>query len=238
MMTDRCNDLDLFFDRELEAAAADAFRDHLAGCASCQDGLEGRMLEAARLIGEPMPMDEAHDAGGYAATTPEAIDLHFAKQAPPVLEVARAPEAGPAGAGEIARGARRGARRLVMTAAIAASAGGFAAAAVSTWLLTTPAAPALPQAAAPLLSERQVEVRFSSPELDRHRRFLVVRGTAPAPREQIDLRYLSALEARRDWNTLAGAHALIGELSSAAQTLAGLAPGANHLSDLAAIELL
>ena len=50
-MTERCEDLDLFFDRELEPAAEQAFRDHLATCTRCQEVLLGRMLEAA-VVGE------------------------------------------------------------------------------------------------------------------------------------------------------------------------------------------
>jgi len=36
-MTERCDDLDLFFDRELEPEARRRFRDHLAVCARCQN---------------------------------------------------------------------------------------------------------------------------------------------------------------------------------------------------------
>jgi hypothetical protein len=46
-VTERCEDLDLFFDRELEPEAEQAFRDHLATCTRCQDFLLGRRLEAA-----------------------------------------------------------------------------------------------------------------------------------------------------------------------------------------------
>ncbi|HEX8110379.1 MAG TPA: zf-HC2 domain-containing protein, partial [Kofleriaceae bacterium] len=45
-MTERCEDLDLFFDRELEPEAEHAYREHLAGCSRCQEVLLGRMLEA------------------------------------------------------------------------------------------------------------------------------------------------------------------------------------------------
>ena len=50
-MTERSEDLDLFFDRELEPEAQQAFCDHLATCTPCQDVLLGRMLEAA-VVGE------------------------------------------------------------------------------------------------------------------------------------------------------------------------------------------
>jgi hypothetical protein len=45
-MTERCADLDEFFDGELAADQADAFRDHLATCERCERVLEGRMQES------------------------------------------------------------------------------------------------------------------------------------------------------------------------------------------------
>jgi hypothetical protein len=50
-MTERCADLDEFFDGELAADQADAFRAHLPTCERCQDMLHGRMQEtmAARV---------------------------------------------------------------------------------------------------------------------------------------------------------------------------------------------
>lgn len=41
-----CDHLDAFFDGELHADAAGAFRDHLASCPHCESALRGRMLEA------------------------------------------------------------------------------------------------------------------------------------------------------------------------------------------------
>lgn len=45
-MTERCADLDEFFDGELEADQAGSFRDHLATCERCQRVLHGRMQES------------------------------------------------------------------------------------------------------------------------------------------------------------------------------------------------
>jgi hypothetical protein len=45
-MTVRCADLDSFFDAELEADQAEAFRQHLVTCKRCQDDLHGRMQES------------------------------------------------------------------------------------------------------------------------------------------------------------------------------------------------
>lgn len=41
-----CSDLELFFDRELAEAEAEAFRAHLGRCARCQNKLAGLMQEA------------------------------------------------------------------------------------------------------------------------------------------------------------------------------------------------
>jgi Putative zinc-finger len=41
-----CDLLDAFFDGELQADVAGAFRDHLASCPHCEAALRGRMLEA------------------------------------------------------------------------------------------------------------------------------------------------------------------------------------------------
>jgi hypothetical protein len=40
-----CSNLELFFDRELDKAQEDTFRDHLAGCERCQEKLHGLMQE-------------------------------------------------------------------------------------------------------------------------------------------------------------------------------------------------
>jgi hypothetical protein len=45
-MTERCADLDEFFDGELAVDQASAFRDHLASCDRCQRVLHGRMQES------------------------------------------------------------------------------------------------------------------------------------------------------------------------------------------------
>lgn len=65
-MTERCDDLDLFFDRELETEAAQAFRDHLASCGRCQRVLQGRMLEAAVVTREQAGPDSCRSTPGLA----------------------------------------------------------------------------------------------------------------------------------------------------------------------------
>lgn len=68
-MTERCTDLDEFFDGELAADQADAFRDHLATCERCQRVLHGRMQEsvAARVS---VPRLELPRARAAEATAP------------------------------------------------------------------------------------------------------------------------------------------------------------------------
>lgn len=61
-MTERCADLDEFFDGELAADQAARFCDHLATCERCQDVLHGRMQERVitqiRAVPEPAAAPE------------------------------------------------------------------------------------------------------------------------------------------------------------------------------------
>ncbi|HEX4453649.1 MAG TPA: zf-HC2 domain-containing protein [Kofleriaceae bacterium] len=52
-MTSTCVQLDAFFDGEMPADAASAFRDHLASCPHCEAALRGRVLEAMVVTGGP-----------------------------------------------------------------------------------------------------------------------------------------------------------------------------------------
>ncbi len=67
-MSPSCDDLDPFFDGELPAEGAAAFREHLGGCARCQRALRGRMLEA--LVVTP-----SQEAGDAATRVPAAVAL-------------------------------------------------------------------------------------------------------------------------------------------------------------------
>lgn len=68
-MTERCADLDEFFDGELTADQADAFRDHLATCERCQRVLHGRMQESvAARVSVPRLEQVAPPAVAPAAT--------------------------------------------------------------------------------------------------------------------------------------------------------------------------
>ena len=75
-MTARCTDLDIFFDGELDADQAAAFRDHLATCERCQRILHGRMQEevaaqadAAAQPADAIPIATARAARAAAAST-------------------------------------------------------------------------------------------------------------------------------------------------------------------------
>ena len=214
-MTARCEDLDPFFDRELPSEAGLAFREHLTRCARCQKVLRGRMLEAAMIAG--------------------AADRASAESAPASARepIAAAQHAAPRGT----LGERIGRwRRYAVATGTAAIA--MAAAGLMTWR-PGPSAPAAP--AISLADERGVEVRFSAPALDRHRRYAVVRaaGSAAAvPHERIGLSELAELERRGELNMLVGASALNGDLASAERTAGELPKTAPSLTDRAAIELL
>lgn len=79
-MTPRCTELDLFFDGELEADQAAAFRDHLASCERCQRVLHGRMQEAITADAAASAAADALDRAiaeadpGGAAAAEEADD--------------------------------------------------------------------------------------------------------------------------------------------------------------------
>jgi hypothetical protein len=230
-VTERCEDLDLFFDRELEPEAEQAYREHLAGCSRCQEVLLGRMLEAT-VVGE--------DRDSRPSIDP--IPTVGIDDAPPPPERAPEPESGsPAGspAGPPAppdRPTRLDRRRVVLVSAAI-----LPAAAVAV-LLLWPAARPLPAAVAIRLApERFVDVRFTAAELDRYRKPHVMRAAGAAAddrTEQISLEALRGLEQRDAKNALLGTFALNGDLASARRTARELSRSADSLTDRAALELL
>jgi CHAT domain-containing protein len=228
-MTERCDDLDLFFDGELEAEAAQAFRDHLGACVRCQKALHGRMLEAAVAAADP---------GGHTAveSTPsqvrELVAVPEGEATPPTEPTSTA----------VDRGAVR-ARWQLFGASAAAVAAAIAV------VMAVPGRSEPPQlaerhspapVAAPLAlaKERSVEVRFSAPALDHYRPYVVMRAVGAASTEQIEDQDLAALKRRGELNTLVGAHALNGNLGSARSNAARLPDTAQSLADRAALELL
>ncbi|HEU4730183.1 MAG TPA: CHAT domain-containing protein [Kofleriaceae bacterium] len=260
-MNERCDDLDQFFDQELGAEAAQEFREHLATCARCQRVLLGRMLEAAVIDGEP-----ALQAATEPAVAPMAVAVPASRSmedaaapdgdrkelsgAP--VELPQAVARGTPGDAGLTTGAASrastreriarlwgGARRPARTVA-AALATAAAAAAVAVMMCPHQAAPTdiAARVALSLAPARGVEVRFSAPALDHHRRYGVDRAVAAAPVERIKLQDLSELEQRGDTRTLMAALALNGELASAERTAKDLPHDAASLSDRAALELL
>ena len=221
-MTERCEDLDLFFDRELEPAAEQAYRDHLATCTRCQEVLLGRMLEAA-VVGEERASRPSIDP----------IPILGADGGPPPPERPAEPPAGsPEPPDRPTRLDRR--RALLVAAAI------LPAAAVAVLVLWPPGARPPPQSdvAIQLAPERLVDVRFTAAELDRYRKPSVMRAAGDARTEQIGLPVLTALDQRGDGPALVAAYALNGELEMAARAAQPLARTAASLSDRAALELL
>ena len=85
-MTPRCTELDLFFDGELEADRAAAFRDHLATCERCQRVLLGRMQEA--VAADTAAEDDIDSVAPDAAAPDPVVDM-----ADPGAELAAAPRA-------------------------------------------------------------------------------------------------------------------------------------------------
>ncbi|HET7505647.1 MAG TPA: CHAT domain-containing protein [Kofleriaceae bacterium] len=257
-MNERCDDLDQFFDRELGAEAAQAFREHLATCARCQRVLLGRMLEAAVIGGGPaLQVAPAPGSSPRASGEPSAAPTEGSDQAsepPGPLPQAIVQGAPPDVGRVIGLGARPGtrdriarlwgrARRPALTATAAlASAAAVALAMCPRQPPTVAEDPRSPEIAArvamSLAPARGVEVRFSAPALDHYRRYAVDRAVAAAPVERIKLQDLSELEQRGDTRTLLAALALNGELASAERTAKDLPRAATSLSDRAALELL
>lgn len=213
-MSPSCDDLDPFFDGELAAEAADTFRDHLGACERCQRALRGRMLEAA-----------------VVATSRPAKPL--AEPARPADVVPLRPKQGPP----------RWVKRVVPVGVLAAAAAAFV-----LWWKSGDHAPriegemvaaseAAPVALA-LQAQREVDVRFSAPELDGYRARNVMRSDGPVAAEEIDLQALAGLERRADRRALVGALALSGNVSGARKQAEKLPETAASLSDRAAVALL
>jgi hypothetical protein len=125
-MTERCADLDEFFDGELAAEQADAFREHLVTCERCQRILDGRMQESVTVrvptTWIDRPATRARSAGA-AAPVLAARMAHEAASAPVGLPIA------PIDPRRAPRRARSCGRLLVYAAPLLA-----AAAAVPLWL--------------------------------------------------------------------------------------------------------
>ncbi|HEX3475532.1 MAG TPA: CHAT domain-containing protein [Kofleriaceae bacterium] len=229
-MTERCEDLDLFFDRELEPDAEQAFRDHLATCTRCQDVLLGRMLEAA-VVGE--------DRDSRPSIDPIPIAGMDGRDgtAPPSERPAEPPAEPPESPDHPTRLDRR--RALFVAATI------LPAAAVAVLLLWPPGARQAPSAVAIELAPRRfVDVRFTAPELDRYREPSILRAASAAPvdrmerTEQISWHAVSELEQRGRNDAVVAALALNGDVASAERTAGKLRDAAARDSDRAALELL
>jgi hypothetical protein len=88
-MTVRCTDLDSFFDGELEADQAAAFRDHLASCPRCQTVLHGRVQEEVAAHGD----DAAVAAAAALPAAALAANATAAAEAAPAASASIEPTA-------------------------------------------------------------------------------------------------------------------------------------------------
>jgi len=108
-MTARCTDLDVFFDGELDADQAAAFRDHLPTCERCQRVLHGRMQEEiaaqADTAAEPADAIPIANARAARAAAASAAAINAPATSAPV---AAAPPAGSSSKPAPGRGSRRG----------------------------------------------------------------------------------------------------------------------------------
>jgi hypothetical protein len=146
---------------------------------------------------------------------------------------ARAADAG-AGAPIVPLSSRR--RRVVTYVAPALA----AAAALAIYLGTRGGKPAVApaQVASLTLAERRsFEPRLSSPGADRWREYSVARSGGEAPREDIPLHTLAALEDAHDLRTLAGAYLLMHDERQASAALGRAKDSPDTASDRAALAL-
>jgi hypothetical protein len=215
-VTTPCDDLDTFFDGELSADAAQAFRIHLASCTRCQHALRGRMLEAV-VMGHGAESC-AWPAGGGSGQFPDQLAAR--------------------------RRSRRWTMIVAAVAASIALVSGpereqsDSSPTVADRPTRPPGPTILALADVRLAAKRPFEVRFSTAELDRHRPPNVVRSADPAEREQISRATLAKLEGQGHLNALVAALALDGEVRSAGEAAKRLPSTAQSLSDRAALELL
>lgn len=214
-MTTSCDDLDTFFDGELPADRARAFRVHLASCARCQELLHGRMLEA--MVLEPAAAC-AYAASDSAHLMPDELARRRSRR------------------WTVAVGAVAASVALIYGPEHRAQRETPARVAVHAPSAQAPAILAL--ADVRLAVKRPFDVRFSTAELDRHRPENIVRMADEADRERIPQTTLAKLESQDHLDALVAALALGGELRSAAELSRKLPSTAASLSDRAALELL
>ncbi len=150
-------------------------------------------------------------------------ELGAAQAAPPGRRVA-----------PVADLAARRRRVIVVVAPLLAAAAAFA-----VWMGTRPDAHerSAPVASLTLAEQRSFEPRLSSAQVDRWRAYDVQRSGGEAPREDIPLKTLAALEDTKDFRTLVGAYVLMHDDRQAEAALARAGDNADTLSDRAALAL-
>ncbi|HMG20309.1 MAG TPA: zf-HC2 domain-containing protein, partial [Kofleriaceae bacterium] len=215
-----------YVDGELDAADAEAFALHLAGCAACRAGL--------------------HDALQLVALEPGLAAPPVAREAAPAAQPEPSPRQ-PHSPALPQRRARRWPRPGRATFAVAAAA---VVVLIAIRLIGRGGpAPGPDERGAPLVlataDVRSVEGRISYAAADRHRRYSVVRAgsagpgspAAAAAADQIGLDTLAALERRGDLHGVAAAYLLLGDPARAAVYLERAAAGPDVLADRALVLL-
>jgi hypothetical protein len=192
-VTKPCEQVDAFFDGELSAADADAFRAHLATCLDC-----------------PAALVALAELEGIASAHRSEVLERLRKEAPsPAPRLAFTP----------ASIARR--PRWRRTAPLFA--GAVAIAAAAAWLLVGRRAlppPPAPASVALLDSPaRSLEGRLSYAPADRYRPYDVQRSVDPAHRERVSLDALARLEKEKDYLGLAAGLLLSGDRDRASEVL-------------------
>jgi len=203
-----------YVDGELDAADAEDYALHLAGCAECRDGLRDAMQLVA------LEARAASSRAAAAAPVPGRTGGVPVAASPPRTTRERA---------------RRWSTRTRLALSIAAAAG---VALVALWLARRggPVAPEAPIALA-TAEARTVEGRIAYAGADRYRRYGVARAGSAAPGDAIPLPTLARLEERGDLHGVAAAYLLLGDAARARTYLERAPASADVAADRALVLL-
>ena len=229
----RLEDVHALADGELSGDAADAIRDHLATCSSCQAELAELLLLDAAVL-DRRSVVAAQPRAGIGGEASAAAQCG----GPPEV-VVTGPASEPAQRGEPADRApapvvslawyRQRRLALAVTTVIVAAAAGVL------LYLTVPRGRPAPDAVA-LAPHRVLEARLAWSGAAGYRAYDVPRDSA-APHEAIALTSIAALDEHGDAHGVGVLDLLNGELAAAAQYLARAGDSADVLCDRAALAL-
>ncbi|RKH74750.1 CHAT domain-containing protein [Corallococcus aberystwythensis] len=214
-MTVSCEQLAAFVDGELPSEEAEAFQAHLADCAECQAALEDQ-VQASLLV------QAAADARSASGSGLKPVPGTTASRTGPVSDAGtRAPSARP-------RARSAWDRRRVAGFAAAAAAVVLAVLAVGRPWRSSETERALPFA---LAAARPLEGRLSHPGLAGYRGLGTMRGGSDG-RPELDLKALTALEAKGDLHGVATAWLAAGDFERAERILERLPASPAVMGDL------